>query len=181
MPSKAVRVFAGWVSILLLMVLSGPMAFAQRQTVPLNGTWEIDDSVAADQPPQVYTHTVPVPGLAHSARPAFADVDQFSGGVSHQQRNWFWYRRKFTASAKHEVAILKVSKAQFGIEVYLNGTLLGTHWPCFTAAYFDASTPHAYLCTGRKPAGAIIVTLHQGPGPLPAMPREKPSPQPRPA
>jgi transcriptional regulator with XRE-family HTH domain len=31
------------------------------------------------------------------------------------------------------------------------------------AAYFDASTPHAYLCAGRKPAGAIIVTLHHGP------------------
>jgi transcriptional regulator with XRE-family HTH domain len=29
------------------------------------------------------------------------------------------------------------------------------------AAYFDASTPHAYLCIGKKPAGAIIVTLHQ--------------------
>jgi len=31
------------------------------------------------------------------------------------------------------------------------------------AVYFDASTPHAYLCAGRKPAGAIIVTLHHGP------------------
>jgi transcriptional regulator with XRE-family HTH domain len=30
------------------------------------------------------------------------------------------------------------------------------------AVYFDSSTPHAYLCAGRKPAGAIIVTLHQG-------------------
>jgi hypothetical protein len=162
MPSKAVRVFAGWVSILLLMVLSGPMAFAQRQTVPLNGTWEIDDSVAADQPPQVYTHTVPVPGLAHSARPAFADVDQFSGGVSHQQRNWFWYRRKFTASAKHEVAILKVSKAQFGIEVYLNGTLLGTHWPCFTAAYFDASKAIRWGAENE-----IVIRVGAHPGVLP--------------
>ena len=31
------------------------------------------------------------------------------------------------------------------------------------AVYFDSSTPHAYLCVGRKPAGAIIVTLHHGP------------------
>ena len=30
------------------------------------------------------------------------------------------------------------------------------------AAYFDSSMPHAYLCAGRKPAGAIIVTLHHG-------------------
>jgi mannose-6-phosphate isomerase-like protein (cupin superfamily) len=31
------------------------------------------------------------------------------------------------------------------------------------AAYFDANTPHAYLCVGKKPAEAIIVTLHHGP------------------
>ena len=31
------------------------------------------------------------------------------------------------------------------------------------AIYFDASTPHSYQCSGRKPAGAIIVTMHQAP------------------
>ena len=29
------------------------------------------------------------------------------------------------------------------------------------AVYFDASTPHSYQCAGRKPALAIIVTMHQ--------------------
>jgi transcriptional regulator with XRE-family HTH domain len=33
------------------------------------------------------------------------------------------------------------------------------------AAYFDAGTPHSYQCIGRKPAGAIIVTMHQAPAP----------------
>jgi transcriptional regulator with XRE-family HTH domain len=33
--------------------------------------------------------------------------------------------------------------------------------------YFDASTPHAYLCVGKAPAVAIIVTMHQ---PHPAQP-----------
>ena len=33
------------------------------------------------------------------------------------------------------------------------------------AAYFDAGTPHSYQCVGRKPAGAIIVTMHQAPAP----------------
>lgn len=28
------------------------------------------------------------------------------------------------------------------------------------AVYFDASTPHAYICIGGKPAGALIVTMH---------------------
>jgi transcriptional regulator with XRE-family HTH domain len=29
------------------------------------------------------------------------------------------------------------------------------------AVYFDASTPHSYQCAGKRPAGAIIVTMHQ--------------------
>jgi transcriptional regulator with XRE-family HTH domain len=33
------------------------------------------------------------------------------------------------------------------------------------AVYFDASTAHSYQCVGKKPAGAIIVTMHQ---PMPA-------------
>lgn len=31
------------------------------------------------------------------------------------------------------------------------------------AVYFDASTPHSYLCTGKTPAGALIITMHQPP------------------
>ena len=31
------------------------------------------------------------------------------------------------------------------------------------AVYFDASTPHAYICASKKPAGAIIVTPHHEP------------------
>jgi transcriptional regulator with XRE-family HTH domain len=35
------------------------------------------------------------------------------------------------------------------------------------AVYFDAGTPHSYRCAGKKPAGAIIVTMHQ-PAPVPS-------------
>lgn len=31
------------------------------------------------------------------------------------------------------------------------------------AVYFDASTPHAYICVGGKPADALIVTMHHPP------------------
>jgi len=37
------------------------------------------------------------------------------------------------------------------------------------AVYFDASTPHAYLCAGKTPAVALIVTMHQAPVPQPTM------------
>jgi transcriptional regulator with XRE-family HTH domain len=36
------------------------------------------------------------------------------------------------------------------------------------AVYFDASTAHSYHCAGKKPALAIIVTMHQAPAPQPA-------------
>jgi transcriptional regulator with XRE-family HTH domain len=32
------------------------------------------------------------------------------------------------------------------------------------AVYFDASTPHSYVCGGKRPAVAIIVTMHQPAG-----------------
>jgi transcriptional regulator with XRE-family HTH domain len=35
------------------------------------------------------------------------------------------------------------------------------------AVYFDASTPHSYQCPGKKPASAVIVTMHQPPQPAP--------------
>jgi beta-galactosidase-like protein len=92
---------------------------------------------------------VPVPGLAHSAEPAFPQVDQFdsrmllqnrvsqgnlpdsapvyNAGVSRQQRNWFWYRRTFEVSDTKSVAILRINKAQFGATVWLNGVKIGDH------------------------------------------------------
>lgn len=153
--------------LLILAAVLASLSHAQtshRTTLSLNGNWEIEDSVGAEQMPTRYTHTVPVPGLAHSAQPAFADVDQYETrqllnnlmrqgrypkadydklgnirGISHQQRNYFWYRRTFNAPEAKSVAILKVNKAQFGIVVYLNGVRIGEHFPCFSAATFDIS------------------------------------------
>src|ERR1700691_1320446 len=47
------------------------------------------------------------------------------------------------------------------------------------AVYFDAGTPHSYQCAGRKPTGAIIVTMHQAPPGQP-LPIRAPAPVPRP-
>lgn len=35
------------------------------------------------------------------------------------------------------------------------------------AVYFDSSTPHSYVCAGKKPADALIVTMHQPPATQP--------------
>jgi transcriptional regulator with XRE-family HTH domain len=36
------------------------------------------------------------------------------------------------------------------------------------AVYFDASTPHSYICAGKRPVDALIVTMHQPPAAQPA-------------
>lgn len=161
---------------------------AHRVTLSLDGQWEVEDSVGADQMPAAWHHTVPVPGLTHSAVPAFPDVDQYQSrqllfnlmrqgrysqadydklddarGISHQKRNYFWYRKTFMAPAKHAVALLKVSKAQFGTVVYLNGVRIGEHDPCFTAAWFDVTRAIRWNAPNE-----LVIRIGAHPGVLPA-------------
>ncbi len=165
----------------MLCAASAPL-FAQRTTIPLDGPWQIADSVTSTQP-KVFDHVVPVPGLAHSAKPAFQDIDLFdsrehivnlvragtlpksalvdNAGVPHQKRNYFWYRRTFTIKAPEAVAILRINKAQFGAAAWVNGMAVGEHLPCFTAAYMDIS--HA-IRTGEN---EVVIRIGAHPGVLP--------------
>jgi beta-galactosidase len=155
-----------------------------RAVISLNGIWDIADSVSGEAIPTSFSHKVPVPGLAHSAKPAFPDVDLFdsrelianrvrrrelpdaalvtNAGVSHQDRNYFWYRTTFQSPAAREKAILKIAKAQFGIAVWLNGKMIGNHFPCFTAAFFDV-TPEIHWSAQNE----LIVRVGAHPGVLP--------------
>jgi hypothetical protein len=86
-----------------------------------------------DTQPTEYSSTVPVPGLVDLASPAFTDV-----GRKSSQRDAFWYRRTFRVEGLlPDVALLKIHKAKYGIQVWLNGQRIGEHLPCFTPAYFD--------------------------------------------
>jgi hypothetical protein len=62
-----------------ILIVSASMAAGggSRLVIPLNGIWQIEESVGADDRPGRFTHNVPVPGLARLAQPAFADVDRF--------------------------------------------------------------------------------------------------------
>ena len=109
--------------LICCLAICSPAASAQnthRTTLSLDGQWDVEDSIGANDMPAVYHHTAPVPGLAHSAVPAFPDVDQYQSrqllsnlvkqgrysqadfdklgdarGISHQLRNYFWYRKTF--------------------------------------------------------------------------------------
>ena len=152
-------IFSDMRTTFLLPLIAACSLHAQRITVPLDGAWSIEDSVAAAPMPERFTHTGPVPGMANLATPSFPDVDrfdsiegirnlvrfnrlsesdlQYKNGISRQQRNYFWYQRTFRPSARREVAILKVNKAQFGTAVWVNGKPAGEHSGCFTAGYFN--------------------------------------------
>src|ERR1700730_5080392 len=170
----------------ILTAVAAPTLFlwaADRTTISLNGTWQIEYSKEAEAIPVAWKHRVPVPGLAHSAQPPFPQVDQFDsrmllqnrvsqgnlpnpatvyhGGVSRQERNWFWYRRRFEVSDTKSVAILRINKAQFGAAVWLNGVKIGDHLPCFTAATFDVSNAL------RRGSNELIVRVGAHPGVLP--------------
>ena len=160
-----------------------------RSVLSLDGEWEIEESVGPDEIPQRFGHTVPVPGLASLATPAFPDVGRFDSfefiqvqmrrgvwdgeqdveppGISRQQRNYFWYRRTFRVDEKREQAILKVGKALFGMAVWLNGQKIGEHSSCFSAGYFDL-TP-AMNWSGENTL-LVRVGAHKG-----AFPKEIPS------
>jgi hypothetical protein len=168
-----------------IWLFAAVLAYGERVTVPLDGTWQIDESAVADAMPTAFAHSVPVPGLANLASPPFTDVDHFDSrelilnrvrkkmlpesaltqtvGIPRQARNYFWYRRALNVPARKQTAILKINKAQFGTAVWLNGVKLGEHHGCFTASYFDATK--AVRWNGGN---ELIVRVGAHPAALPA-------------
>ena len=145
------------ISFGLAMMTSTPVD-AGRETLSLDGTWHIADSKSPTEIPAAFTHTVPVPGMANLAKPAFPDVDKFTSrenlankvrsklvpshwltncwkGKVDQDRDYFWYQKTFRAPSSRAVALLKIAKAQFGTSVWLNGQRLGEYAGCFTASF----------------------------------------------
>jgi hypothetical protein len=129
-----------------------------RETVSLNGTWQIAEGKKDVMPP-VFDHAVQVPGLVTLAEPAFENVaprvpDRYSPDMSPNDyytqqdsiRDAYWYRRIVNINKEvPEIALLKVGKAMFGTKVYVNGSFVGEHLPSFTPGYFDLK---AYLEPG---------------------------------
>ena len=115
------------------MAAAAADASEPRRIITLDGTWQVEQG-GMESPPEVFSHTVAVPGLLDMAQPAFAEVGRKSA-----ERAAFWYRRTFRLDGPlPAVAVLKVSKAMFGSRAILNGTLLGDHPGSFAPARFDA-------------------------------------------
>ncbi|HZZ19327.1 MAG TPA: discoidin domain-containing protein [Opitutaceae bacterium] len=117
--------------------------YSPRTTVSLDGSWQIAAG-NMDEPPTVFDHTVPVPGLVSLAVPAFDPpagppvTDRLERDRTDAAHAAFWYRRTFQmGQVLPQAARLKIQKAMFSTRVILNGILLGDHTPNFTPGYFD--------------------------------------------
>jgi beta-galactosidase len=159
-PANFHQRFGSVVSLTLgFLLLNVPAFSGQRATISLDGQWRIAESVSGQTVPTAFSRTVSVPGLVNLARPPFEKVDAFFSrehlanriraklapedwltnywmGKVEQDRDYFWYQKKFNAPAQRDVALLKINKAQFGTAVWLNGEKIGEYAGCFTASYF---------------------------------------------
>jgi len=127
-----------WLLVIVLLLAAGPARPQQqamlRRIVSLDGTWQIAQG-SMDRPSEPFRRTVPVPGLADMAEPAFEQV-----GFKSEKRQAFWYRRTFRLEQPlSPVAMLKINKAKYGTKVWLNGQVVGEHIGCFTPAWFDVT------------------------------------------
>jgi beta-galactosidase len=127
-----------------------------RKTISLNSTWQIAEG-DFDKIPLTFPSTVPVPGFANMATPAFDDVGkvkrQFIGLGSlkpsqlmtipkfeDKKREAFWYKKEFTISGDVPTFVqLKVHRAKYGSAVWLNGVKLGENGKNYQPGYFDAT------------------------------------------
>ena len=121
-----------------------------RNTISLNGTWQIADG-SKEVVPSGFDRTITVPGLITLANPSFINpapslpdrntIDNNPELFFNQKdslRETYWYRRIVSIDQDvPEIALLKVGKAMFGTRVYMNGTYIGEHLPCFTPGYFN--------------------------------------------
>jgi beta-galactosidase len=139
-------------TVLILIALSACQDSYKRDTIGLNGIWQIAEGTM-DKVPEEFNHSVPVPGLVSLATPSFKDAgpkvrDRRSIIQKDTLREAFWYSRTFNFDKPvPAIVILKVSKAMFGTKVFLNGKDLGDHLPCFTPGFFDAKDA---LTTGEN-------------------------------
>jgi hypothetical protein len=135
-----------------LAAAESPSAAGDRRVISLDGDWQIAEE-KLDHVPTVFDRTAPVPGLVDMASPSFVEPgprvkDRSARQQKDPRRNAFWYRRTFQLDGPvPEVATLKIGKAMFGTRVFLNGSAVGDHWPCFTPGLFDV---RGTLKTGKN-------------------------------
>lgn len=135
---------------LMLTLLFCQMGFAksERQTISLNGDWQIAEGSYAEMP-NTFNATVPVPGLADMATPPFEGAgdlgkinkkSKIKSPPKDSRREAFWYRKTFELKgAVPDIVQLRIRKAKYTIKVFVNGVVVGESKMCFSPNTFDIS------------------------------------------
>lgn len=114
------------------LIASCNKPFSNRETLSLNGMWDLAESDSPEKIPTGFNCQVPVPGLIDMATARFDSI-----GLNRQSR-YFWYRTTFTMPGPYpDKVILKINKARYGTRVYVNGNLNGKNDYCFTPTFID--------------------------------------------
>ena len=118
--------------LMAVMIASCNNPFSNRQTVSLNGQWDLTVSDSPETLPSAFNCKVPVPGLVDMATIKFDSI-----GLNRQNR-YFWYRTNFSLSGPYpDKVILKINKARYGTWIFVNGNLSGKNDYCFTPTFID--------------------------------------------
>jgi len=158
--------------LILSLILVVNLGFA-RETISLDGTWDVAEGFL-NEPPSEFPSTIHVPGFLDMASPAFENVGarvenpwDLSKGFSRPSdplREAFWYRRTFDIGDElPKFAELKINKAAYTTQVFINGKLAGTRYSCFTPNYFTIT----HLL--QKGENTILIRVGAG---LSAVPRQ---------
>lgn len=131
------------IALLSLFSACGSLQAESSVNLNLNGIWEASLG-SFGEIPQSFDHKIPVPGLIDLAEPAFSEPYAFGKRTPladiPEDRRALWYRTHFkTPPGDATVYRLKVGKAMYGTEVWLNGERIGFNPYIFTPGYFDLS------------------------------------------
>ncbi len=106
--------------------------FDNRSYISLDGQWELEETYSPGPVPSGFSRTIPVPGIADMAKPAFDSI-----GYNQSGNRYLWYKKTFTLDENMPVVRLKINKAKFGTKVYVNGNVVGSRLYCFTPTIFE--------------------------------------------
>ena len=103
---------------------------AKRNSIQLNGDWQITKTDSFDNLPENFESFVPVPGLVDLAVPALDTGRSYENGV-------YWHKTQFTLDEIPGLVELKLHKAKYRAVVYVNRQFAGEQLYCFTPISFD--------------------------------------------
>jgi len=117
--------------IMVFVVSSCSQIIEHRNQINLNGEWRVAKTDNFAELPSIFKSKIPVPGLVDMANPALDTSRLYEKGI-------YWYKTDFTVDKNYpELVQLRIGKAKYHAQVYLNDQFVGEHVYCFTPGTFD--------------------------------------------